>query len=151
MKIAGVIIIIIIAVCTAKHNILPSSLANDMPLHFLRMHGFFFLPSPPNLGMSLQKLHWPQSFILQPVQCPHLLRLFAVGNKYSLQLKLLGPNHYRYVIFTLQCCAFIVPFFISRKGVHFGCMIVHKQKVRRNGHSRWSNHCSILDTLHVSG
>jgi len=94
MKIAGVIIIIIIAVCTAKHNILPSSLANDMPLHFLRMHGFFFLPSPPNLGMSLQNLHWPQSFILQPEQCPHLLRLFAVGNKYSLQLKLLGPNHY---------------------------------------------------------
>jgi len=112
MKIAGVIIIIIIAVCTAKHNILPSSLANDMPLHFLRMHGFFFLPSPPNLGMSLQNLHWPQSFILQPVHCPHLLCLFAVGNKYSLQLKLPGPNHYRYVILTSQCCAFIVLFLL---------------------------------------
>ena len=93
MNTAGVIITLLL--CTLqKHNILPSSLTNDIPLHFLRMHGFFFLLSPPNLGMSLQNLHWPQSFILQPVHCPHLLCLFAVGNKYSLQLKLLEPNHY---------------------------------------------------------
>ena len=141
----------IFAVCVLqKHNILPSSLANGMLLHFLKMHGFFFLPSPPNLGMSLQNLHWPQSFVLHPVHCPHLLRLFAVSNKYGQKLKLLGPNQYRYIIPTLQCCAFIVFFFIGRRGLDFGCMIIHKQKVRGNGHSRWSNHCSILYTLNVS-
>ena len=74
--------------CKSAISYIPSSLAVGMPLHLLKMHGFFFLPSPPNLGMSLQNLHCPQSFLLQPVHCPHLLRLFAVGNKYSQQLKL---------------------------------------------------------------
>ena len=74
--------------CKSAISYIPSSLAIGMPLHLLKMHGFFFLPSPPNLDMSLQNLHCPQSFILQPVHCPHLLCLFAVGNKYSQQLKL---------------------------------------------------------------
>lgn len=92
MRIAGVIIVLLL--CTLQKHILPSSQAYDMPLQFLRINGLFFLPCPPNLGMSLQSLHWLQSFILQPVHCPHLLCLYAVGNKYSPQLKLLGLSHY---------------------------------------------------------
>ena len=140
----------IFAVCTAKTQYL-TFITSKWHASALSENAWFLLPSQPaKLGMSLQNLHWPQSFVLHPVHCPHLLRLFAVGNKYGQKLKLLGPNQYRYIIPTLQCCAFIVLFFIGRRGLDFGCMIIHKQKVRGNGHSRWSNHCSILDTLNVS-
>ena len=38
------------------------------PLHALSMHLFFFLPGPPNLGISRQNLQLPQSFERQPEQ-----------------------------------------------------------------------------------
>ena len=116
MKIAGVIIVLLLC-ALQKHNNLPSSLANDIPLHFLRMHGFFVLPSPPNLGISQQNLRWLQSFILQPVHCLHLLCLFAVGNEYSLQLKLLGPNHYSLHQISYSPCSVVLSlsFFYQQK------------------------------------
>ena len=43
--------------------------------HFFSMHDFFFFPGPPNLGLSLQKLHDPQSVARHPVHSRHLLRL----------------------------------------------------------------------------
>ena len=48
--------------------------------HFFCMHGFFFFPGPPNLGLSKQNLHAPQSSARHPVHSPHLLRLLPEIN-----------------------------------------------------------------------
>ena len=38
------------------------------------MHFCLFVPGPPNLGLSKQFLHLPQSSFLQPVHTPHRTR-----------------------------------------------------------------------------
>ena len=51
--------------------------------HFFCMHGFFFFPGPPNLGLSKQNLHEPQSLARHPLYSPHLLRLLPKISYYS--------------------------------------------------------------------
>jgi len=36
------------------------------------MQAFFLVPLPPNLGLSTQARHWPQSSLVQPSHSPHL-------------------------------------------------------------------------------
>ena len=45
-------------------------------LHFSQ-HCFFF-PGPPNLGLSLQNRHSPQSFLVHPKQVSHRCLLFPI-------------------------------------------------------------------------
>ena len=54
--------------------------------HFFCMHGFFFFPGPPNLGLSKQNLHAPQSSARHPVHSPHLLRLLPEINCFSYKI-----------------------------------------------------------------
>ena len=48
--------------------------------HFLVIQHCFFLPGPPNLGLSLQLLQLPQSIARQPWHW--LQRLFRANNNY---------------------------------------------------------------------
>ena len=41
-------------------------------LHFFSSQHCFIFPSPPNLGLSMQHLHIPQSGLVHPSQDPHL-------------------------------------------------------------------------------
>ena len=57
------------------------------------MQAFFFIPGPPNLLMSLQLLHFPQSSALHPVHLPHRrLRLVPVVVCYLCHITLYTPN-----------------------------------------------------------
>jgi len=40
--------------------------------HFLFAQHCFFLPGPPNFGLSAQLGHWPQSSAKHPSHSPHL-------------------------------------------------------------------------------
>lgn len=42
-----------------------------MLVHLLCMQHCFSDPLPPNLGLSLQKQHFPQSLAMQPLHFPH--------------------------------------------------------------------------------
>ena len=44
-------------------------------VHFRNEHDFFFSPGPPNLIISLQNKHVPQSSLLYASHSPHLLFL----------------------------------------------------------------------------
>ena len=55
-------------------------LAQNVPVtlvHNLLMQPFFFFPGPPNLIMSLQDTHIPQSIRMHPLHLPHLVFLSA--------------------------------------------------------------------------
>ena len=51
--------------------------------HLLIMQHCFFLLGPPNLGLSLQNLQFPQSSLLHPSQSPHSLRFCPVWKEES--------------------------------------------------------------------
>ena len=63
--------------------------------HFFYMHGFFFFPGPPNLGLSKQNLHEPQSLARHPLHSLHLLRLLPKISYYICMAVLCQlTNHY---------------------------------------------------------
>ena len=57
--------------------------------HFFCTHGFFFFPEPPNLGLSKQNLHEPQSLARHPLHSPHLLRLLPKVS-WNSNMKIIG-------------------------------------------------------------
>ena len=44
-------------------------------MHTLQIQPFFFFPGPPNLIISLQEIHIPQSLRMHPLHLPHLVLL----------------------------------------------------------------------------